>query len=73
MDRSVGWLVGWLVGRLVGWSDDWLVMRKGLVHFISAVRYHKTQVISEFANASISVSKLSSGQKTSAFNSLRQS
>ena len=45
----------------VGWSDGWLVIRKVLARFNSAVRYHKTRVISEFANASILVSKLSSG------------
>ena len=28
----------------VGWSDGWLVIRKGLVHFNSVVRYLRTRV-----------------------------
>ena len=53
MDRWAGWLVSW--------SDGWLVIRKVLVHFNLAARYRKTRVISEFANASILVSKLGGG------------
>jgi len=52
MGRSVGWLVGRMVGKLYG---------EGLVHFNWAVRYLKPWVISEFANASVLVSKLGSG------------